>query len=119
VKCYGNSIFRAPISPVCKLSGSSVGDKWDLSCARTNFSKHFIRMCLSATGRKSFRPAAAECLGTGTIYGCGFKARGDNSLGQGLGLQRGGNFPVNFRKLSSKCPWEVKLGNFGNIRCTI
>lgn len=39
----------------------------DLSCARTNFSKHFMRMGVSATGRKSFRPAAAECLGTGTM----------------------------------------------------
>ncbi|XP_062382686.1 sarcalumenin isoform X2 [Sardina pilchardus] len=34
----------------------------------------------------------------------------------GLGLQRGGKFPVNFRKLSGNFPWEVKLGNFGNIQ---
>ena len=33
-----------------------------------------------------------------------------------VGLQRGGKFPVNFQKPSGKFPWEVKLGNFGNIK---
>ena len=46
---------------------------------------------------------------------CGCFAAAETKGQLPLGLQRGGKFPVNFRKVSSKFPWEVKLGNFGNI----
>ena len=56
-----------------------------------------------------------KCSGVNTLND---KCSGVNMLNDkcsGVGLQRGGQFPVNFRKVSGKFPREVKLGNFGYI----
>ena len=39
----------------------------DFRCDRTNLSKHFAMMGVSATGRMSFRAIAVECFDTGTV----------------------------------------------------